>query len=173
MERVEQIHDLPKDKKTCPNDGQPLKHIGEETSEQLLYIPAKLKVIKHKRYKYACGKCNKHIITADKPKDPIPKSIASKHKKKKGPKASPPPVSTPPARPPERSDNPVAAADGVEDALSDNFFGPEKNDFEGRWTLPIDFGVRQCFEWHAPQLLYFLTNWRPISSMLGVVRDRD
>ena len=77
LERVEKIHDVSNDQKTCPNDGTELKHIGEDTSEQLLYIPASFKVIRHKRYKYACPKCNKHIITADKPADPIPKSVAT------------------------------------------------------------------------------------------------
>jgi len=77
LERVEKVHDLQAEQKTCPNDGMPLKHIGEDTSEQLLYIPASFKVIKHKRYKYVCPKCNKHVITAGKPTDPIPKSIAT------------------------------------------------------------------------------------------------
>jgi transposase len=77
LERIEQIHDIRDDQNNCPNDGAPLIHVGDETSEQLLYIPASFKVIKHKRYKYACPKCNKHIITADKPADPIPKSVAS------------------------------------------------------------------------------------------------
>lgn len=77
LERVEQIHDIKPEQKTCPNDGTQLKHIGDETSEQLLYIPASFKVIKHKRYKYACPKCSKHVITADKPADPIPRSVAT------------------------------------------------------------------------------------------------
>ena len=77
LERVEKVHDITSDQKVCPNDGEKLKHIGQDTSEQLLYIPASFKVIKHKRYKYVCPKCNKHIITADKPNDPIPKSIAT------------------------------------------------------------------------------------------------
>lgn len=77
LERVEKVRDIKTDQKTCPKDGAQLKHIGEDTSEQLLYIPARFKVIKHKRFKYACPKCNQHILTADKPTDPIPKSIAT------------------------------------------------------------------------------------------------
>ncbi len=77
LPRQEVIHDLDKEQKTCPKDGTELKHIGEVTNEQLKFIPASVKVIKHKCYKYACPKCNKHIITATKPKDPIPKSIAT------------------------------------------------------------------------------------------------
>lgn len=77
LPREERLHDLKDDTKICPKDGAPLKHIGEATSEQLKFIPASVKVIKHVCYKYACPKCNKHIVTADKPKDPIPKSIAT------------------------------------------------------------------------------------------------
>lgn len=77
LERVEKVYDLDKDQMLCPNDGVELKHIGEVTNEQLKFIPASVKVIKHICYKYACPKCNKHIVTASKPKDPIPKSIAS------------------------------------------------------------------------------------------------
>jgi len=77
LEREEQIYDLNEDQKICPKDGSKLKLIGEECSEQLKFIPASVKVIQHKRLKYACTECNKHIITATKPKDPIPKSIAT------------------------------------------------------------------------------------------------
>ncbi len=77
LEREEETHDLDESQKLCPNDGAQLKHIGETTSEQLKFIPASIKVIKHKCYKYACPKCKKHIITATKPKDAIPKSIAT------------------------------------------------------------------------------------------------
>jgi len=62
---------------TCPHDGTELTYIGDEVSEQLQFIPAEIKVIRHKRHKMACPKCNKYIVTADKPSDPIPKSIAS------------------------------------------------------------------------------------------------
>jgi transposase len=77
LEREEEIYDLDEDQKICPKDSCELKLIGEECNEQLKFIPASIKVIKHKRLKYACTQCNKHIITATKPKDPIPKSIAS------------------------------------------------------------------------------------------------
>jgi transposase len=77
LAREEEIYDLDEDQKTCPKDSCELKLIGEECSEQLKFIPASIKVIKHKRLKYACTQCNKHIITATKPKDPIPRSIAT------------------------------------------------------------------------------------------------
>ena len=77
LERVEKTYDLDESQKLCPNDGSQLKPIGEVINEQLKFIPASIKVIKHTCYKYACPKCNKHIITATKPKDPLPKSIAT------------------------------------------------------------------------------------------------
>src|SRR5690606_14798486 len=62
---------------TCPHDGTELIYAGEEVSEQLKFIPAHVKVIRHIRHKLACPQCKQHIVTAPKPADPIPKSIAS------------------------------------------------------------------------------------------------
>ncbi len=75
--REEIIHDLPDDEKVCPHDGTALKRIGEETHEQLDIIPAKVKCLRHIRLKYACPCCERYIITAKKPKQPIEKSLAS------------------------------------------------------------------------------------------------
>ena len=47
------IHDLAEDEKQCAC-GHILSKIGEETSRQLEYIPAHVKVLEHVRYKYAC-----------------------------------------------------------------------------------------------------------------------
>lgn len=76
LKRINKIHDLNESQKTCPHDGNTLKHIGEVITEQFYLKPAVVKVIKHKQYKYACS-CGKHILTAKKPKDMIPKSIAT------------------------------------------------------------------------------------------------
>ena len=57
LPRVEIIHDLTDEEKICPHDGHALKKIGEETSEQLSYIPAKIRVLRHVRLKYACPYC--------------------------------------------------------------------------------------------------------------------
>ena len=75
--RVDIIHDLPDDQKICPHDGSALKRIGSETHEQLDIIPAKVQALNHVRYKYACPCCEKHLVTAAKPAQPIEKSIAS------------------------------------------------------------------------------------------------
>lgn len=60
---------------TCCNE--PMKKIGEETSEQLDYQPATLKVIETVRPKYACPKCKDNVACAKPPKTAIPKSKAT------------------------------------------------------------------------------------------------
>lgn len=77
LPRVDIIHDLPDAEKVCPHDGSALKQIGAETHEQLDIIPAKIQVLNHIRLKYACPCCEKYLITANKPAQPIEKSIAS------------------------------------------------------------------------------------------------
>lgn len=54
LPRVEVVHDLPESDKVCPHDGTVLARIGEEISEHLEIIPAKVQVIRHVRLKYAC-----------------------------------------------------------------------------------------------------------------------
>lgn len=71
------IHDLPEADKICPHDGTELQCIGSDDHEQLDIIPASVKVIRHQRLKYACPCCQQYMVTADKPKQPIEKSIAS------------------------------------------------------------------------------------------------
>ena len=77
IERVEVLHDLPEAEKICPHDGTRLTRIGEEVSEQLDIIPAKVQVLRHIRPKYACPCCRQGVTTAKLPPQPIPKSIAS------------------------------------------------------------------------------------------------
>ncbi|MEZ6855126.1 IS66 family transposase [Halodesulfovibrio aestuarii] len=54
--RVDIVHDIPEEKKTCPC-GCTLTRIGEEISEKLDIIPQKIQVIRHIRPKYACKEC--------------------------------------------------------------------------------------------------------------------
>ncbi|WP_317928420.1 IS66 family transposase zinc-finger binding domain-containing protein [Halioxenophilus sp. WMMB6] len=77
LPREEIIHDLPESEKLCPKDGTALEVIGSEDHEQLDIIPAQIKVLVHRRLKYACPCCEQHIVTAAKPKQPIEKSIAN------------------------------------------------------------------------------------------------
>ncbi len=56
LPRVEIVHDLPEAEKTCAC-GCELTRIGEEVSEKLDIVPAKIQVIRHIRIKYACRGC--------------------------------------------------------------------------------------------------------------------
>ncbi len=56
LPRVEIIHDLSEEEKVC-QCGAILSRIGQDTCEKLDYIPAKVRVQRHIRYKYACKVC--------------------------------------------------------------------------------------------------------------------
>jgi transposase len=81
-ERV--IHDLPESEKPCPCCGTMRTLIGEETSEQLDYVPPQVKVIERVRLKYICKECEAkaaeggpQIATAEKPLSAIEKGLAA------------------------------------------------------------------------------------------------
>lgn len=61
----------------CPCCHKPMKRIGEETSEQLDYQPATLRVIETVRPKYACGACKEGVHVAPAPSGPIAKGKAA------------------------------------------------------------------------------------------------
>jgi transposase len=74
------IHDI--EDKTCACCSHELHRMGEETSEQLEFMPASIKVIEHVRLKYSCRHCEQqgtevNIQIAPVPPSPIPKSIAT------------------------------------------------------------------------------------------------
>lgn len=77
LPREDIVHDIPEEEKVCPHDGHALDVIGSDDHEQLDIVPAKIKVLRHRRLKYACPCCDKHIVTAKKPNQAIEKSIAS------------------------------------------------------------------------------------------------
>ncbi|NIP72027.1 MAG: IS66 family transposase, partial [Gammaproteobacteria bacterium] len=78
LPREEIVHDLPDEEKVCAVDGTALERIGEEVTEQLDIVPAKVQVIRHVRPKYACPCCeDTGVHTAAMPPQPIPGSIAS------------------------------------------------------------------------------------------------
>ena len=82
LPRVEVVHDIPESEKQCAC-GATLSRIGEDVSEKLDYIPAKLQVIRNIRPKYACKCCEgvedegPTVKIAPVPLQLIPKSIAS------------------------------------------------------------------------------------------------
>ena len=56
LPRIDIIHDLSEDQKQCAC-GAELTCFGQEVSEKLDYIPARLRVERHIRYKYTCKSC--------------------------------------------------------------------------------------------------------------------
>ncbi len=76
LPRIDVIHELPESMRHCDQDGRLLTEIDEVISEQLDIIPAKIRVLRHIRKKYACD-CGQCIKTAPLPAQPIPKSLAS------------------------------------------------------------------------------------------------
>ena len=73
VKRERIVHDLADHDKPCPDCAQPLRPMGEESSERYEYIPASLLVIEDVCLKYAC-QCT--VRTAGKPPQPIEKSTA-------------------------------------------------------------------------------------------------
>jgi transposase len=82
LPRIDVIHDLSDEKKQC-GCGQLKSCIGEEISEKLDYIPARLQVERHIRLKYACKSCEgvyddgPTVMIAPPPVQLIPKSNAT------------------------------------------------------------------------------------------------
>ena len=82
LPRVEVIHDIPEEDKQC-GCGVGLSCVGQDVSEKLDYIPAKLRVIRHIRLKYACKSCEgveddgPTVKIAPVPVQLLPKSMAS------------------------------------------------------------------------------------------------
>ena len=77
LPRVRIEYDLTEAEK---NDFETLTRIGEDTSETLDYIPAKLQVIEHVRAKYAATRKtdgSQTVVSAAMPPAPLPKSNAS------------------------------------------------------------------------------------------------
>lgn len=72
-QRIE--YELSAEELPCPDCGHPRTKIGEETSEQLEYVPSSLHVLVHARFRYACRACQEHVATADKPPQPIDKGL--------------------------------------------------------------------------------------------------
>ena len=77
LPRVEVVHELPEDTRRCAEDGTELKVIGEEISEELHVVPARVEVIRHVRRKYACPACEEGVQIAPPPAKLLPKSNAS------------------------------------------------------------------------------------------------
>ena len=77
LPRVEVVHELPEEARHCAEDDTALKVIGEEVSEELHVVPARIEVIRHVRHKYACPACEDGVQIAPAPAKLLPKSNAS------------------------------------------------------------------------------------------------
>lgn len=82
LPRVDVIHDLSEAEKMCAC-GHLRSRIGQEVCEKLDYVPAKIQVLRHIRYKYACKQCEgvesdgPTVKIAPPPVQLIPKSNAT------------------------------------------------------------------------------------------------
>ena len=82
LPRIDVVHELSEEERQC-GCGCLKDRIGQEVSEQLDYIPARVRVIRNIRYKYACKSCegteddNPAVSIAMMPDQIIPKSIAT------------------------------------------------------------------------------------------------
>jgi transposase len=65
----------PPKQEACPDCGGELKHLGEDVSEILEYVPERFKVIRQVRPKSACASCAR-IVQAPAPSRPIERSFA-------------------------------------------------------------------------------------------------
>lgn len=82
LPRIEVVQDIAEEEKVCAC-GTPLSRIGEEVSERLDIIPAKVQVIRTIRPKYACKGCEGveseggAVKIAEPPPEMIPKGLAT------------------------------------------------------------------------------------------------
>lgn len=69
--RVDEVIDVPAEERICEHCGEEKEVIGEEVSEQLDMLPARVFVRRRIRRKRACRPCEGKIVIAPKPQDPI------------------------------------------------------------------------------------------------------
>jgi transposase len=75
-------YELCEEERICPCCGGTLHEMSAKTREELVIVPAKVKVVRHVRHVYACRHCDRNetetpIVTAPAPKPIIEKSLAS------------------------------------------------------------------------------------------------
>jgi transposase len=76
LPRVEVRYELPEIERVC-RCGAALKEFDVETSEQLDYVPAKIRVIRHVKAKYACTCCDGTVKVAAMPSQILPRTNAT------------------------------------------------------------------------------------------------
>lgn len=76
LERIDIVHDVPEDERTCPC-GTAMLEIGQDVSEQLDIVPMQIRVLRHIRKRYGCPGSVHAPVTAALPPQPLPKTNAS------------------------------------------------------------------------------------------------
>lgn len=76
LPREEILHDLPEEEKSCACCGKKMSVIGEDVTEKIEIVPAKIFVRRHVRPRYACGACKERVAQAPLPSFPIPRASA-------------------------------------------------------------------------------------------------
>ena len=76
LPRVEIVHELPEDERTCPC-GCTMAEIGEDVREVLDIIPMQIRVLRHVCKRYACSRGDSAPRTAPAPLQVLPKTNAS------------------------------------------------------------------------------------------------
>jgi transposase len=77
LPRIRVKHVLSEVELVCPECGDNREKIGEEVSEQYDYVPASVTVVEHVRCKYACRKCQGHVVVADGAEKPVERGLAA------------------------------------------------------------------------------------------------
>jgi transposase len=76
LPRQDVPHDVPDEQKTCAC-GRAKTQIGEDTTEQLDYVPGRIVVLRHTYPKYACSHCKDGVTAAPREANPIAGGLAT------------------------------------------------------------------------------------------------
>jgi transposase len=76
LPREEIVHDVADEEKLCACCGKQLGIIGEDVTEKIEIVPARVFVRRHVRPRYACGACKERVAQAPLPSFPIPRASA-------------------------------------------------------------------------------------------------
>ena len=75
LPRERRDYPLTEAEQLCPCCGRPRRKIGDQTTHQVEFVPAKLVCVEHVQFTYSCSHCPEHIVTAPKPPQPIDRGL--------------------------------------------------------------------------------------------------
>ena len=73
LPRQRVVHEVPEGERKCACCGEIMQPFGEDVTEELDVVPAKLFVVEHVRPKYSCRACQEGVTQADLPWRPVEK----------------------------------------------------------------------------------------------------